>query len=220
MINKLAISVDKSVQLQQKVVPLSFVSIIVITVLFRGQNSSLVVCWARCPVWCNIVGGFDPPLRRIFPAEGILPLELTWVLTPFSKKLFWIKPRSSLYTHAFNHTHSKDPDIHVLGRWMPATKTHQACTMHKDGMWLPQWLDLKNGHIRKNLIQKGKPQRYSWGMQKKKKNCFVFCLFLLFWVFFLLFTVWAACSVPQWPVRWDNCANCKRDWSCRANSIC
>ena len=32
--------------------------------------------------------GFDPPLGRIFPAEGIFPLELTWVLTPFPKNSF------------------------------------------------------------------------------------------------------------------------------------
>ena len=29
---------------------------------------------------------------------------------------------------------------------------------------------LKNGHIRKNLTQNGKAQRYSWGTQKKKKK--------------------------------------------------
>ena len=28
--------------------------------------------------------GFDPPLRRIFPVEGIFPLEFTWVLTPLA----------------------------------------------------------------------------------------------------------------------------------------
>ena len=28
---------------------------------------------------------------------------------------------------------------------------------------------LRNGYIRKNLIQNGEPQRYSWGTQKKKK---------------------------------------------------
>ena len=44
------------------------------------------------------------------------------------------KPRSSLCTHAFHRTDSKDPDIHVLDGWMPATKTHQACTIHEDGM--------------------------------------------------------------------------------------
>ena len=29
--------------------------------------------------------GFHPPLKRILPVEGIFPLELTWVLTPFPK---------------------------------------------------------------------------------------------------------------------------------------
>ena len=32
--------------------------------------------------------GLDPPLRRFFfPVEGIFPLELTWVLTPFPQTL-------------------------------------------------------------------------------------------------------------------------------------
>ena len=43
--------------------------------------------------------------------------------------LHW-KMRSSLCTHALNG-------------WMPATKTHPACTILEDGMWLPQWLDYK-----------------------------------------------------------------------------
>ena len=30
----------------------------------------------------------DPALRRIFPVEGIFPLELTWILTPFPKTSF------------------------------------------------------------------------------------------------------------------------------------
>ena len=34
----------------------------------------------------------------------------------------------------------KDPDIHVLDRRMLATKTHPACTIQEDRMWLPQWL--------------------------------------------------------------------------------
>ena len=38
----------------------------------------------------------------------------------------------------------------------------------------------KNGHIRKNLIQKGEPQRYSWGTQTKKKVLAILC-----WVSFL-----------------------------------
>ena len=32
--------------------------------------------------------GFDPPLRRIFPVEGILPLKLPWVLTQFPQNSF------------------------------------------------------------------------------------------------------------------------------------
>ena len=66
--------------------------------------------------------GFDTPPRRIFPVEGIFPLELTWVLTPFPQNSFgWgYKPRSSLYSHAFHRTDSKDPDIHVLDGWMNA----------------------------------------------------------------------------------------------------
>ena len=90
------------------------------------------------------------------------------------------KPRSSQCTHTFHRTDSKDPDIHVLDGWMPATKTHPACTIHEDGMWLPQWLDEKktNGHICKNLTQNGEPQRYSWGTQKKTKRCRVFWAYL------------------------------------------
>ena len=74
-----------------------------------------------------------------FPVEGIFPLELTWVQTPFPKNSFgWeYKPRSSLCNHAFHRTGSKDPDVHVLDGWMPATKTHPARTIHEDGMWLP-----------------------------------------------------------------------------------
>ena len=41
---------------------------------------------------------FHSPLRRIFPVEGIFPLELTWVLTQFPQKSFGgeYKLRSSL----------------------------------------------------------------------------------------------------------------------------
>ena len=63
--------------------------------------------------------GFDTLQGRFFfPVEGIFPLELTWVLTPFPQTSFGCeyKPRSSLYSHAFHRTDSKDPDIHVLDR--------------------------------------------------------------------------------------------------------
>ena len=87
--------------------------------------------------------GFGPPLGRIFSVEGIFPLQLTWILTPFLKNSFgWeYKPRLSLCIHVFHRTDSKDPDIHVLDGWMPATKTQPACTIHEDGKWLSLWLN-------------------------------------------------------------------------------
>ena len=50
--------------------------------LVRGRNSSVGSAWARCPQR----RGFDPPLGT-FSVEGIFPLELTWVQTPFPPKL-------------------------------------------------------------------------------------------------------------------------------------
>ena len=99
-----------------------------------GRNSSVGSAWARCPQ-CR---GFDPPLGT-FSVEWIFPLELTWFKLHSPKNSFgWeYKPRSSLCIHAFHRTDSKDPDVHVLDGWMPATKTHPARTIHEDGMWLP-----------------------------------------------------------------------------------
>ena len=48
----------------------------------RGRNSSVGSAWARC----SQRRGFDPPLGT-FSVEGIFPLELTWVQTPFPPKL-------------------------------------------------------------------------------------------------------------------------------------
>ena len=47
-----------------------------------GRNSSAGSVWARCPQH----RGFDPPLGT-YSVEGIFPLELTWVQTPFPQKL-------------------------------------------------------------------------------------------------------------------------------------
>ena len=38
---------------------------------------------------------------------------------------------------------------------MPATKTHPACTIYKDGMWLPLWMDYKTvtyAHISPKMV--------------------------------------------------------------------
>ena len=81
---------------------------------------------------------FDPPVERIFPFES------TWVLTPFPLNSF------GLCTHAFHGTDSKDPDIHVLDEWMPATKTHPACTIHKEcdylNGWIKKWSHTQKSH--------------------------------------------------------------------------
>ena len=54
--------------------------------LYGGRNSSVGSAWARCPQRC----GFEPPLG-IFLVEGIFPLELTWVQTPFPQKLLQMR---------------------------------------------------------------------------------------------------------------------------------
>ena len=113
-----------------------------------------VVCWAHCR--CVMQRrGFDPLLRKSFPVEGIFPLELTWVLTPFPQNSFgWeYEPRTGLCTHTLHRTDSKDPDIHVLDGWVPATKTHPACTIDEDGMWLSLWLDFIFKKTTKNQQQ-------------------------------------------------------------------
>ena len=115
--------------------------------------------------------GFEPPLRRIFLVEGIFPLELAWVLTPFPQISlgFEYQLRSSLCTHAFHRMESKDPDIHVLDGWMPATKTLSVHHPRRQNV-TTSMVGLKNEHICKNLTQSGEPQRYSWGTQKRKKK--------------------------------------------------
>ena len=51
--------------------------------------------------------------------------------------------------------------------------------------YLNGWI--KNGHIRKNLTQNGEPQRYSWGVQKKKKTEA------------LSLTILSICGEKNWP---------------------
>ena len=69
-----------------------------------GRNNLLALCWAHCH--CVMQHhGFDPPLRKSFSVEGILPLELTWVLTPFPKTLLDESINRGLVC-AHTHTHS------------------------------------------------------------------------------------------------------------------
>ena len=57
----------------------------VVMVIHDGAGiAQLVVCWASLP--CMIQHHrFNPPAS--LPVEGIFPLELTWVLTPFPRAL-------------------------------------------------------------------------------------------------------------------------------------
>ena len=100
-----------------------------------GRNSSVGSAWARCPQR----RGFDPPLGT-FSGRGDFSLGVNMDSNsiPPKNSFGWeYKSRSSLCTHAFHRMDSKDPDVHVLDGWMPATKTHPARTIHEDGMWLP-----------------------------------------------------------------------------------
>ena len=72
------------------------------------------------------------------------------------------KLRSSLCTHAIQRTDSKDLDIYVLDRWMPTTKTHPACTIHKDGMWLPLWSDYNKQTKKKKKKEICKKSHQKW----------------------------------------------------------
>ena len=121
-----------------------------------------VVSWASCLAWCSVVGSIllwasgrgdftmgvnmgsdstSPPTLTPHPPP---PPPFTPSPSPTNSFGWEYRPRSSLCTHAFHRTVSKDPHIRVLDRWMPATekiKTCPACAIHEDGMWLPLWLD-------------------------------------------------------------------------------
>ena len=92
----------------------------------------------------------------IFSGRGDFPLELTWVQTAFPQT-----PsdesinRGLVYAHnAFHRTDSKDPDVHVLDGWMPATKNTPSTHHPRRRNVTTLMVGLKNGHIRKNLTQK------------------------------------------------------------------
>ena len=63
----------------------------------------------------------------------------------------------------------KDPDVHVLDRWMPAIQKHLACTIHKRNV-ATSMVGLKNGHICKNLTKGSEPLRYSWENIRRRRR--------------------------------------------------
>ena len=118
--------------------------------------------------------GFNPPGEIFFFSDkGDFSLGVTWVLTPFLQDSFrWEnKTRSSLCTHAFPCTDSKDPEV-------PCPRQVNAGNKNTPSMHHPQRWNVtssmiglkKHSHIGQNLTQDGEPQRYSWGLQKKKEN--------------------------------------------------
>ena len=86
-----------------------------------GRNSSVGSAWARC----QQRRGFDPPLGT-FSGRREFSLGVNMGSNSIPQNSFgWeYKLRSSLCKHAFHRTDSKDPDVHVLDGWMPATKKH------------------------------------------------------------------------------------------------
>ena len=86
--------------------------------------------------------GFDTPLGRFFLVEGIFPLELTWVLTPFPQNS-WMRVWTEVQSvHTRIPSHGLKRSWHSCPRRVNAgNKNTPACTIHEDEMWLPQWLD-------------------------------------------------------------------------------
>ena len=96
----------------------------------RGLNSS--VGSVLGPLSCVVQGHrFNPPLG--FQWRGFFPWawHQFWVHSPQNSFWWEHKLRSSLCTHPFHYTDSKDPDVHVLDGWMPATKRHPAAPSTK-----------------------------------------------------------------------------------------
>ena len=56
-----------------------------------GRNSSLIVFGLAVH---SVMGSIL--LWGHFPVEGIFPLELTWVQTPFPPKLFWMRVQTEV----------------------------------------------------------------------------------------------------------------------------
>ena len=124
-----------------------------------GQNSWLacVLGLLSCLMQCCGFGS----LLKIFLVEGVLPLELPWVLNPFPKNsLGWeYKPRSSLCTHALHHTHTLKRSWHSCPRWVNAGNKN-APSMHLPWRWnvtISMVGFKKNGHTCKNFTENGEP---------------------------------------------------------------
>ena len=107
------------------------------TIIFPWMGTRVaqpVVCCARSPVWCSVVGSI---LLWASGREDFSPWSYHGFWLHFPKTLSEERINQGLVmcTYAFHRTDSKDSDIHVLD-WGMLARTHPACTIHEDGMWL------------------------------------------------------------------------------------
>ena len=72
------------------------------------------------------------------------------------------------HMHSIAQTQKILTFMSLAGECQQPKHTQHAPFMKTECDYLNGWN--KNGHIRKNLTQKGEPQIYSWGTQKKKKT--------------------------------------------------
>ena len=120
------------------------------------------------------------------PAEGIFPLEFTWVLSPFPKKnLLDERTNHGLvctHMHSIARTQKILTFMSKMGECLQQTYTQQ-CFIHEDGIRLHLWLYLKkkknkqktnkkkkNGHIRKDLTKNGETVRSTWDRRRRGRR--------------------------------------------------
>ena len=101
------------------------------------------------------------------PEEGIFPLELTWVLTPF--------PKNSLERESINRDlvcapmHSVAQTHRSCPRWVNPGNKKIPSMHHPQGRNMTtSMVGLENGPIHKNLTKNGEPQRYSWECRRRR----------------------------------------------------
>ena len=133
-----------------------------------GRNSSLVVFGLAV----HSVGG-SILLWGNFPVEGIFPLELTCVQTPFPKKTLSDKSINRGLVCAHMHFIARTPKILAFMSYTGECR-QQKHTQHAPSTKTE--CDYLNFCIKKTVTRakispkNGESQRYSWGTQKKKKS--------------------------------------------------
>ena len=96
--------------------------------------------------------------------------------------------RTHTHTHTHTHTrthrlceyryafHHKDPGVHVLDRWLPATETLPVCPMPKAWMWRPVWWwngdmgNVSSGHYDTDWWDRASKIDSDWNGRKKKRS--------------------------------------------------